>query len=153
MTEVYTIAPASSKALWAVGAILVFLLAMAGLFAFFTLSSQATRYELSPEGLRISRTMYGRTIPWANVDFEGVRAVNLHLDQDLQPTLRTNGIGLPGYQAGWFDLRKGRGLLFVTDPTRAVAIPTRDDYTVLLSVADPSALLASIRRFAAQPGK
>lgn len=149
MTEVYTIAPASSKALWAVAAVLVLLLGMAGLFAFFTLSSQATRFELSPEGLRIGRTMYGRAIPWKTLDVAQARAVNLHEHPDLQPTLRTNGIGLPGYQAGWFDLRKGRGLLFVTDPTRVVAIPTRDDYMLLLSVAEPQAFVESARRHAA----
>lgn len=154
MSEVFTIAPASSKALWAVAAILVLLLGMLALFGFFTLSSQATRFELSHDGLRIGRTMYGRTIPWASLDVAQARVVNLHEQPELHPTLRTNGIGLPGYQAGWFDLRKGRGLLFVTDPSRVVAIPSREDYTVLLSVADPVAFLESVRRYAAdRPGR
>lgn len=147
MTDVFTIAPASSKALWAVGAILVLLLGMVVLFGFFTWSSQATRFELSEDGLRIGRTMYGRTLPWSVLDVERAEAINLHEHPDLQPTLRTNGIGLPGYQAGWFELRQGRGLLFVTDPTRVVAIPTREGFTLLLSVAEPAPFMESLRRY------
>lgn len=151
MIDVYTIAPASSKALWAVAAILVLLLGMVALFGFFTMSSQATRFELSAEGLRIGRTMYGRTIPWANLELAQARVVNLHETPSLQPVLRTNGIGLPGYQAGWFELREGKALLFVTDPKLVVAIPTREDYTLLLSVKNPQDFLHALRQRSGNP--
>ena len=149
MTETFTIAPAASKALWSIAAVAVLLLALLLLFGFFALSSRATRFELSPEGLAIRRTLYGRTVPWPSLDVARARVVSLRDAPELQPTLRTNGLGLPGYQAGWFRLRReGRGLLFVTDPTRVVALPTRDGYTLLLSVREPATFLDALRRAA-----
>lgn len=51
-----------------------------------------------------------------------------------------------GGQAGWFRLRRGNGLLFVTDPSRVVAVPTTDGYVLLASVGDPDAFLEALRR-------
>lgn len=146
MTEVFTIAPASARPLWWIAIILVPLVL---LFSFFAYSSRATRFELSPEGLAIRGTLYGRKLPWSKLEVAEARIVDLKTDTDYQPTLRTNGFGLPGYQAGWFRLRReGRGLLFVTDRSRVVAIPTRNGYTLLLSVRDPEAFLEALQRAA-----
>ena len=62
------------------------------------------------------------------------------------PRWKTNGVGLPGYQAGWFRLRRGgKALLFVTDRTRVVFVPTNEGYSVLLSVPDPDVFLRTLR--------
>lgn len=147
MEEVFTIAPATTKPLWVIAAIAVLLLALLLLFASFVHSSRATRFEISPEGLAIRSTLYGRSMPWSSLDIEQARVVDLRESPDLQPTSRTNGLGLPGYQAGWFRLRRaGKGLLFVTDPSRVVAIPTREGFTLLVSVGEPDAFVASLQR-------
>lgn len=150
MTEVFTITPASTKPLWIIAVIGALLVALLLLFAFFVYSSRATRFELSADGLAIRRTVYGRTLPWSSLEVDEARAVNLRESPALQPTFRTNGLGLPGYQAGWFRLRRaGKGLLFITDPSHVVALPTRQGYTLLLSVRDPEAFIAALRRSAA----
>lgn len=146
MTEVFAITPAAPKTLWTVALILAVFAGLAGVFAFFLYTSQATRVEVGDAGLSIRRTLYGRTIPWSEIDTAAARVVDLRTDSDLQPVLRTNGIGLPGYQAGWFELREaGRALLFVTDPSRVVAVPVRAGYMLLVSVGDPAALVAALR--------
>ena len=64
----------------------------------------------------------------------------------LQPKWRRIGTALPGYQAGWFRLRNGeKALLYLTDRTRAVYIPTTAGYSLLLSPADPDAYLSRLR--------
>jgi hypothetical protein len=74
------------------------------------------------------------------------RRVVLAREAELQPTRRTMGTGLPGYQAGWFRLRNGeKALLYLTDQARAVYIPTTLGYSVLLSPVDPDAFLAALR--------
>jgi hypothetical protein len=61
------------------------------------------------------------------------------------PKRRTFGTGLPGYQAGWFRLESGeKALLYLTDRSRAVYIPTTAGYSVLLSPENPDGLLAAI---------
>lgn len=64
----------------------------------------------------------------------------------LRPSLRSNGVGFPGYKADWFKLRNGRkGLLFVTDTDRIVHIPTQHEYDLLLSVDAPDRFLDALR--------
>ncbi len=146
MTEIFPIAPAPLRSLWILGVVTVIILGVLFIFGRSALGSQTTRFTLSPErGLEI-RGPYGRTIPWEVLDVEGARRVNLSNDPELRPTLRTNGIGLSGYRAGWFRLSNGsRGLLFVTDRERSVAIPTTEGFTLILSPDDPEAFLSSLR--------
>ncbi len=60
---------------------------------------------------------------------------------------RTNGIGLPNYQSGWFRLANGSAaLLFVTDWSRAVVVPTTEHFDLLVSPADPQAFLTALNR-------
>lgn len=146
MPDVFYIAPAQGKALWVLAAIAAVLLGILLLLAYFGYSSRATRYEISPAGLAIRGTLYGRTVPWASLDLDGARTVDLREPGDLRPTLRTNGLGLPGYQTGWFRLRSGsRGLLFVTDASRVLAVPTHERYVLLMSARDPDGLLRALR--------
>jgi hypothetical protein len=146
MVEVFSIPAAPGRSLWFLAAIGALLLALLLLFGYFAFSSRATRYEVSPDGLAIRGTFYGRQVPWNSLIPAEGRVVDLAVTPDLQPTLRTNGLGLPGYQAGWFRLRRaGKGLVFLTDRSRVVVVPTKLGYTLLLSAAEPERLLAAMR--------
>lgn len=146
MPEIFYIAPAPGRSLWVLAAIGAVLLGILLLFAWFGHSSRSTRYEVSAEGLAIRGTLYGRSLPWSSIDVAAARVVDLGAEPGLRPRLRTNGLGLPGYQAGWFRLRDGsKGLLFVTDASRVVAVPTRESYVLLMSAVDPDGLLRALR--------
>ena len=68
-------------------------------------------------------------------------------DSEFKPIRRTNGIGLPGYSAGWFKLANGeKALLFVTDRGKVVYMPTTDGYSVLLSTVNPEEFLESLNK-------
>ena len=144
MTEIFPIQSPSGRP----GAFLILLmLALLLLFAFIGYSARAARFVVDEEGIAIRRALYGRALSWNQVAVEDARIVDLGEEGDLKPTLRTNGIGLPGYRAGWFRLQGGeRGLLFVTRSERSVAVPTTEGYTLLVSPADPDAFLASLHR-------
>lgn len=98
---------------------------------------------ITDDGLIIKNAIfYGRNIPKDKIIIEKVKKVNLKEDRQLTPTMRTNGIGLPGFLSGWFRLKnKEKALLFVTDREKVLYIPTRQNYSVLLSVADPDDML------------
>jgi hypothetical protein len=60
--------------------------------------------------------------------------------------LRTNGIGLPGYQVGWFRLKNGEtALLYVTDESTVTYLPTTEHDVLLLSVENAEAFLQALR--------
>ena len=123
----------------------IVLIAMAVLILV-AMSARSARFEVSSAGLRLRGDLYGQSIPLSQLHLEGARRVVLDHELALQPSLRTMGTGLPGYQAGWFRLRNGeKALLYLTDPERAVYIPTSAGYSVLLSPADPDAFLAALR--------
>jgi hypothetical protein len=146
MSETFEMIPAKGGALGYLGVIGLVMLGLLLLFAWFSYSSRNTQFAVSSEGLRISGTMYGRLIPADRIRKEQIRPVDLTLEPDLNPKWRTNGIGLPGYLAGWFKLRNGeKALLFVTDKNHVVCIPTTDGYALLISVPDPARFMESVK--------
>jgi hypothetical protein len=81
---------------------------------------------------------YGRKIPIGDIDLSGVKSLNLReeRDKDYRVTLRTNGIGLPGYLAGWMKLHNGhKALVYITDRTKVALIPTKG-FDVMISTDD-----------------
>lgn len=150
MKDVFHVIPASGSGVWLIGLIIALMLALAAGFATIALSTRGAPVELSAEGLRIRSPFYGRLITWREIDAATVRAVDLADAPELRPGMRTNGVGLPGYLAGWFSLKNGRdGLLFLTDRRHVAVVPTRT-YTVLLSVEDAPAFVAAVQRWSAQ---
>jgi hypothetical protein len=54
-------------------------------------------------------------------------------------------------QVGWFRLRNGeQALLYLTDTSRAVYVPTTAGYSVLLSPQEPDEFLAAVRNIGGQ---
>jgi hypothetical protein len=148
--QIFTIIPASNGPIWFLVGIVVFLVLLVSLFAWFAYASRNVRFELSDEGLRIAGDMYGRTIPYSSLVVDRVEVLDLSRDRQYQPKWRTNGAGLPGYAAGWFKLRNGeKSLCFLTSRRSVVYVPTREGYSVMMSVeraADFTAALASAGR-------
>lgn len=95
--------------------------------------------------LQASR-FYRMDRPLATVDWSRAQSGDLAQLPDARTTLRTNGIGLPGYSAGWFRLAGGgRAMLMVTDPSRVIVLPFADGERMIVSVEDPGAALARLR--------
>jgi len=145
MSRTFDITPATSASIIFISAIGLFLILILGLFAFIGYSARNTKFEVSEQGLRIKGGIYGRFIPEENLVDEGVKIINLNRQKEYQPKLRTNGIGLPGYREGWFRLKNNeKALLFVTDYSRVVYIPTDQGYSVLLSVSNTEEFRQSV---------
>ena len=119
--------------------------AAAGLVSYTAWSTRNVRFVLSPESLQIRGDLFGRTITRAALEVLGARLLSLDVDADLQPTLRTCGTSVPGYLAGWFRLKnREKALVFVTDRSRVVYVPTTLGYALLLSVAQPDEFLKAL---------
>ncbi|MCC2672207.1 MAG: hypothetical protein K0Q72_4679 [Armatimonadetes bacterium] len=145
MVTFFRIVPASRKALVFLGVLGALFLGLAVLFASFGWSARRTQLTVSAAGLRIDGP-YGRALPAADLNLTGARRVDFAREPGLQPVTRTNGIGLPGYLAGWVRLRDGgKALVFLTDPSRVVAVPTTRGYVVLASLEEPDRFLQVLR--------
>jgi hypothetical protein len=149
--QIFPIARGSSAPLWFCGVIGVLTVALGAFLGFVLLfASRVVTFDVSDRGLRIRGDIYGRFIPRADLDPSRARQFDRAAEAQNAPTRRTNGIGLPDYQSGWFQLADGsKGLLFVTDWSRVVLVPTNQGYTLLASPADPRAFLGALQQPAA----
>ena len=137
---------AKSGLTWLAVLAAVIVLVTVGILVFSVLSSRTARFELSPAGLQLRGDLYGRLVPLEQIRIADATRVNFALTPPLEPRLRTLGTGLPGYRAGWFRLRNGeKALLYLTDESRAVYVPTTAGYSVIVSPQDPDAFLAALK--------
>jgi hypothetical protein len=144
--EVFSIAPADTRALWLIGLIPIFVLVLVGAILGASITgARSSTFEVSNEGLRIQGDWYGRLIPATHLVRGTAKRVDFSQSPELTPGRRTMGTGLPGYQAGWFRLRNGdRALLYLTDRSKAVYVQTTDGYGVMVSPAEPDKFLAAL---------
>ena len=146
-STVFPMIPAASKSLWFFAIISLVLVGALVLMIWLAWSMRHAQFTVSEDGLLLKGDLYGRLIPLKSLKLDEAVVTNLNTDRDHQPKWRTMGTGLPGYAAGWFKLRNGtKALLYVTDRTHVARIPTTEGYTVMLSVADPAALIEELSR-------
>jgi hypothetical protein len=151
-SQTFAISPAGPRAVYLLLPFVVLLLGALGLLVLTAYGSQRARVELDAAGLRFRGDVYGRMIPWSAINGTQARLVDLTREPTLRPTSRRLGTAVPGYRAGWFRLASGeRALLYLTDPHRAVYVPTTLGYAVLLSPEAPERFLAELRRREQRP--
>lgn len=149
MTTTFSIVPAGMRPIWLLLPIVVVLVLGALVLLGAWSGSQRARFEISSEGLRLRGDIYGRLIPIADIRGGAARVLDIEAAPEYRPRSRSLGTALPGYQAGWFRLRNGeKALLFVTDWSSVVYVPTRNGYSVLLSPTRPQELVDAIRALA-----
>ncbi len=149
--DVFPIIPASStRWLWAVVVVLgVVLIGSVYVLVRTIRGAQHSSFEVSGEGLRLRGDIYGRLIPPTSIRFDGIRVVDMKAEPELALRSRTAGTATSGYHAGWFTLRNGeRALIYLTDRSRVIYIPTTEGYSLLLSTTEPARMAERLRGIA-----
>lgn len=148
MKEIFPmIPPTGNAATWIMVAVTTLMLGLALLFAWLAVNIGKANFEVSAEGLRLRGDLYGRLIPAQSLRVEQAQIINLHHDPAHQLKWRTAGTSIAGYQAGWFRLSNGeKALIYLTDRSRVVYLPTSEGYAVMLSTPEPEALIAALKR-------
>ena len=125
----------------------IFLFAMASLFGYFTYGAFYSTVTIGNDNLHVDVPIYSRTIPLESIDAELSKVVDLNHSSEFNLSMRTNGLGVPGYQLGWFE-RAGGGRIYavLTDRSSVVYLPTTDGYALLLSIEEPDAFLRELGR-------
>ena len=133
-------------------AAIVAVLAIPVALALFFLPRGPVTFEVSTEGLRIKGDPHGRLVRYDDLKLDGARSLDRAAEPAFALTRRADGIGLPHYQSGWFDTRgAGKALVFVADWSRAVVVPTKLGYTLILSPENPGYLIDYLKLQPASP--
>lgn len=141
--QVFEMAQTGQRGVWIV--LFLILTVMTIVAALIFIGSRPPKFEVTAEGLQIRGGLFGRTIPASQLRLDEAKIVDLSASEELRPRWRTMGIGLPGYQAGWFRLRNKEKALVFLNRNRALYVPTTAGYSLLISPADPDALLGAMR--------
>jgi hypothetical protein len=148
--QVFTIAPAASRVPWLLLIPILGLVAAAIVLTVALFGFRNASFEVTNEGLRVRGDMYGRLIPRADLDGGAAQRIDFERTPQLKPARRGFGTGMPGYSAGWFRLASGeKALVYLTDRSRAVYVPTRAGYSVVVSPAEPDRFVAALREISA----
>lgn len=123
--------------------------AVAG-FTFWGLGRRAV--ELDARQLRVKAAMFAHHVDASDLDMDRARVVDLDERTELRPALKTFGMALPGFQAGWFLLRdRSRAFCLLTARRRVLWLPTRTGKAFMLSLERPEALLEALRQMSTSP--
>jgi PH (Pleckstrin Homology) domain-containing protein len=143
----FELAPASSVSTLILAAFSFLLLAITAVSIWTTWSMTTLGALRVADGeIELRVPVFGRTMPIASLDREHARIVTLDATSDLRPRWRTNGLGLPGYQIGWYRLRDGsKALLALTSREHVLYIPTHEGFSLLVSVDRPEEALRALR--------
>ena len=148
MKQIFPIVPASSGPMWGFSIFCVVMVGLIIFMYFISISSRNTKFEVTRIGLKITGNIYGRMLPLDILRLEEARSINMNAQSEYKLRFGTSSTRMPGYRAGWFRSGQGKMLVFVTDPTRVLYIPTHNDYGLLLSVEQPEVLLETLNRMA-----
>ncbi|GAB3743349.1 hypothetical protein GCM10028795_01060 [Lysobacter olei] len=123
---------------------LVMIAAVAAL-AFWGLGRRAV--ELDGRSLRVKAAMFSHRVDASELELGNARIVDLDERIEYRPVLKTFGMALPGYQAGWFRLRDlSSGFCLLTSHRRVLWLPMRSGKSLLLSLERPESLLDALRQ-------
>ncbi|GIU33297.1 hypothetical protein L2719_09195 [Shewanella schlegeliana] len=170
MSQVYALAPLTSTGYWsfiALFAILVGLLTfiyfstlpniskiisigllMLTLFAFSWVFYKAddSKLIIGEEMLTLDVPFYPMTLPLSEVEIKGIKRLDWQREPDLKLDFRQNGVGMAGYQLGWFRLsNKQKAFVAMSEEQNLVMIPTLRGYWIILSLQEPDKLLSRQR--------
>lgn len=96
--------------------------------------------------LVVRAALFTHRLDAGDLELDRARIIDLDERTELKPILKTFGMALPGFKAGWFLLRnRGRAFCLLTTHRRVLWLPTRAGKALLLSLERPDTLLDALR--------
>jgi hypothetical protein len=110
-------------------------------------ASSHMRAEVTRDKLVVRGDLLGPTLLLSDLSPTSARVVDPLNDPQVRVAGRMFGGGFAGYRSGWFRLANGaRAQVFLRDGERALYVPTRHGYALLVSAADAEALLRTLQQ-------
>ncbi|ABV89143.1 PH domain-containing protein [Shewanella pealeana] len=114
------------------------------LFAFSWLFFKAddSKLIIGENKLILDVPFYAMTLPLAEVEINDIQRLDWQREPDLKLESRHNGVGMSGYQLGWFRLSNNqKAFVVMSEEENLVMIPTLRGYRIILSLQEPDKLL------------
>ncbi|MBG9791042.1 hypothetical protein ABD76_00195 [Paenibacillus dendritiformis] len=110
---------------------------------FFTYwQSRTARVEFNEQVLLVGGGWYRVEVPYEAITAEGI-VVGPAPQTSL--SIRTNGIGWPGFGLGWFRNAAGQRVFALMRSGESVYVPTRLDFDIVVADGDAEAFVREVR--------
>jgi hypothetical protein len=103
------------------------------------------RVEIMNGQVNIKMAFYSEAMDSKDIKAGSGIIVSLSKTPNLQLRTRLNGIGLPGYQAGWFILGDGSKAFAAVTSDEVIQLQTTKGYSLMFSAEDPVSVLAALK--------
>ncbi len=120
-------------------------LPLALMFTWFLIQQGRSTLTLTTESLKLDVPWYAKQVSLADVETSEVRLLTDGDAEEWSFKWRTNGIGLPEYQVGWFSTKAGHRVLAAKTRGENVLIPTTKGFALVVSLNDPEVLIEALR--------
>ncbi len=121
-------------------------IATVGFFGWIYWQANSASITLVNHQLQLQLPLFSQDMALSDLNLVDAKVVNLHSEHAPVLSWRTNGVGLPGYQLGWFKLKQdGKALVAISDPQQVLYIPTTLGFSLLLSTPQAPVLLQQLR--------
>ena len=124
-------------------------LALCGFFLWMARAQANSRVIVDDTGVEFVAPLYGRRIPATAIVKGSLRATSIGGGAGDALRWRTNGLGVPGYNLGWFRTFGGKNALVAAAREDVVTFETRDGYGLCVAVDDPTGLEGALRKVVA----
>ena len=114
------------------------------MFSWVWYKAQSANITVDMTTFSLEVPFYGVTLPRTDILPAGIRQWDRDEEPGLMPDLRSNGIGMPGFQLGWFRLKDGKKALVAAGQGDWVVIPTRQDYLIMVTTEDAGKLIKAL---------
>lgn len=147
MRQVFSLVPADMSPIWILWVAIPMLILFSVLHVVISRQPERIRLTVTQEGLEVTGGWYKRFIGLDKLNVDGAQPLDLRQAEEYRLKWRTNGIGMPGYKAGWFRLRNGeKAVVFITDQSQVVYVPTTEGYAVMASVPDARGVIGALQQ-------
>ncbi|AVQ06335.1 TPA: hypothetical protein HH295_09360 [Xanthomonas vasicola pv. zeae] len=114
-----------------------------------TLAHTRRSIRLDHDSLIVRSTFFTRRVPLRAIHLDNARIADLAEHTGFKPGLQLCGFGYPGFKSGYYRSKSAnRGFYLLTQSTRVLILPLRENGLVVLSPEQPRQLLEDLRQLA-----
>jgi hypothetical protein len=150
----FTVSALKWKSLSALAGLAIAVMVSVALLVFAVIASllATAKIDITEGKLVAGGGLYKVRVPLDRIDVAHARI--LGPNDPFRLRWRTNGLGWPGLNLGWFSA-KGPKRIFAVDTRKSdrVFVPTFENFDIILTPTDPSAFLKELLRAEGQTGQ
>ncbi|MCL1077026.1 hypothetical protein D5R81_03995 [Parashewanella spongiae] len=135
------------KYLW-----VIIIVGILGMLTYVFIKSWHSTVNIIADDLVFNVPFYHKTLPLTDVQFSKISTIDLSTSKAIKLDYRQNGIGLPGYQLGYYRLQRpyheiSMALVSVTEPSKVIVVPTTENLLLIFSVDNPEDVVEQLNGF------